>query len=186
MREGGYVVAEPLALRQVADALGIPLESVPAMLRELGFSDVEVRDPMGEIDADKSGIVPFSSAEVRWIKKLYSQATSLLLEHPRLTAENGGVVLTVCAARKEDYTPTLTSHELVMLVKGTALALDDLPLGERFETVSVNAKVVKGPEHARAAIEEYLKTPEGLLVVQLCPGGCEKGSGAPFSLLNTY
>lgn len=186
MREGGYIVAEPLALRQVADALSIPLESVPAMLRELGFSDVEVHDPMEKIDTSREGILPFSSAEERWIRKLYPQAANLLLEHPRLTAEKGGVVLTVCAARKEDYAPTITSHELVMLVRGMALPLDDLPLGERFEPVSIGVKVAKGPEQAQAAIEEYLKAPGGLLVVQLCPGGCEKGSGAPFSLLNVY
>jgi hypothetical protein len=93
------------------------------------------------------------------------------------------VVVTACVARKEDHAPTITAHELVELAKGSRVVLEDLPDEPLRAVPESKVKVAVGPEECSAAVESYAKNPSGAVVLQVCPGGCARGSGAPYRLL---
>lgn len=181
---GTSVVAEVMALDAVARALGVGMEQIVSLLMQLGVSSVKVVDPINLV-ADRVGIVPFSMAEERWIKALYPQASKYLLPRPMLGGQDT-LLITACASRKEDHTPTLTAHELTALAEGSGFVLEDLPaVNIDFQLASrSNLRIAKGPGESAEAIQRFLESPTYTLVVQLCPGGCERGSGIPFKLLN--
>ncbi len=184
IHSGASVVAEVIALEATAKALGVKVGQVVSLLKQLGASSVKVVDPAGLV-ANKVGVVPFSMAEERWIKTIYPQASEYLLQRPILNSQNA-LLITACAARKEDHTPTLTAHELEMLARGSGFVLEDLPeVSVDFQPASrSNLRIAKGPSESAEAIRRFLESPTYTLVVQLCPGGCERGSGIPFKLLN--
>lgn len=181
---GASVVAEITALDAAAKALGIETGQTVSLLKQLGASNVKVVDPINLV-TNKVGIVPFSVAEKRWIKAIYPRASEYLLQQPMLNNQYA-LLITACASRKEDHAPTLTAHELTILAKGSGLVLEDLPaVNIDFQPASrSDLRIVRGPNESTEAIQKFLESPTYTLVVQLCPGGCERGSGIPFKLLN--
>lgn len=179
-REGGRALVETYALESAAAALGVGPGQVVSLLREVGFNEVSVVNPLKEA-LELRGLVPFSSAEERWVKKLLPSLP--IKGHIRLSGDRGTVVVTACAARKEDHEPTITAHELVEIAKGSKLVLTDLPEEPvRLESVE-GVKIAVGPEACDLAIKEYSKDRLQTVVLQLCPGGCRQGSGAPYRVL---
>ncbi|MEM2218298.1 MAG: 4Fe-4S dicluster domain-containing protein [Thermofilaceae archaeon] len=159
IRSGASVVAEITALDAAAKALGVETGQTVSLLKQLGASNVKVVDPINLV-TNKVGIVPFSVAEERWIKVIYPQASEYLLQRPILNAQ-GVLLITACASRKEEHTPTLTAHELTILAKGCGLVLEDLPaVNFDFQPASrSNLRVVKGPSESTEAIQEFLESP---------------------------
>lgn len=182
---GGTALVENLALEAAAEALGVKPGQVLSLLRELGFSEVEVVDPLA-LAVGEEGLVPFSSAEERWVKQRFPELSSFLRPHARLAAGKDTVVITACVARKEDHTPTITAHELVEIAKWSRAVLEDLP-DEPLSLAPVRSvKVAVGPGECEAAARSYAKDPSGTLVLQICPGGCARGSGMPYKLLSRF
>jgi len=182
-KRGGKAVIERLALEATAEALGVKPGQVVSLLRELGFSDVEVVDPL-TLAAGLGGLIPFSSAEERWIRQKFPEAASFVKPPVKLAAGKDTVVISACAARKEDHAPTITAHELVEIAKWSRIVLEDLP-DEPLSVVSASGvKVAAGPEECKAAIGNFMKEPSGTLILQICPGGCAQGSGMPYRLLS--
>jgi len=180
---GGRAVTERLALEAAAEALGVNPGQVVSLLKELGFSEVEVVDPLTLVSGAE-GLIPFSTAEERWVKQRSPDAASLLKPHVKLPASKDAAVITVCVARKEDHDPTITAHELAEIAKWSRIVLEDLP-AEPLSTPPVGGvKVAVGPEECRTAVESYARNPSGTLVLQICPGGCARGSGMPYRLLS--
>jgi coenzyme F420-reducing hydrogenase gamma subunit len=178
----GRVVAERLALEAAADVLGVKPGQVASLLRELGFSEIEVVDPLA-LASGAGGLIPLSAAEERWVRQRIPEASKLLRPHVRLPAAKDTVVITACLARKEDHAPTITVHELVEVAKGSRVVLEDLP-DEPLRSAPVGGvEVAVGPGECRAAVESYVKNPSGTIVLQICPGGCARGSGMPYKLL---
>jgi len=182
MREGGTAVVETYALESAATALGVKPGQVLSLLTELGFSSATVVNPLeGTLKYD--GIVPFSSAEERWLKKRFPNAP--VKGRVKLEGERGTVIITACAARKEDHKPAITAHELVELAKNSRITVTDLP-EQPVNTSNIEGiKVAVGPTACAKAVEEYLKGSVSRVVLQICPGGCSRGSGSPYKVLVT-
>ena len=181
-KRGGRVVAERLALEAAAEALGVRPGQLVSLLKELGFREVEVVDPLA-LAPSEEGLIPFSSAEERWVKLRFPEAARFLKPRVKLAAGKETVVVTACVARKEDHAPTITAHELVELAKWSRVVLEDLPDEPLRAAPESKVKVAVGPEECSAAVESYAKNPSGAVVLQVCPGGCARGSGAPYRLL---
>lgn len=180
MREGGSALIETYALENAAAALSVKPGQVISLLRELGFSDVMVVNPL-EKAVEYDGIVPFSSAEERWLKKRFQGVP--VKGRVKLENDRNTVIVTACAARKEDHKPLITSHELVELMKNSRMIVSDLPdhpvKADKIEGV----EIATGPAACAKAVEEYLKGSTRRIILQLCPGGCERGSGTPYRVL---
>lgn len=186
-KNGGRVVIERQAVEAIAKALGIKPGQVIPLLKTLGFSKVEIVNPLSLIDAEKTGIVPYSSAEKRLVEQVFPEASKYLLEYPKLSLDKDTVLVTVCVARKEDHSPVLTVHELVSLARDMLITFKDLPEEQpESKNNDCNVKIAKGPEEVKAAIQDFLSNPRGIAVLQICPGGCAKGSGLHFPILNDY
>lgn len=183
-RNGGEVVIEPLALDIAARSLGVSPGRIISLLKELGFSRMNIVDP-DRLATEMKGLVPCSIAEERWVERVFPEAKGVLNEHVKIVGGENSVVVTVCAARKEDHKPTITVHELLEIVEGARITLSDLP-EEPYSVRDVkDIKVAKGPEECTVAVKEYLQNPSGTVLLQICPGGCQRGSGAPYRFLVT-
>jgi len=188
-KKNGKVLIEYLALMLLAESLNLAPGQVIPLLRALGFSDVEVVDPLSQISNVEGKIVPYSSAEKRLVESMFPGAVKFLADYPKFKTDDNTVLVTTCIARKEDHTPTLTVSETIKIVKSMLITLEDIseePLSFKAETSHEEIKVAKGPDEVKRLINEFVKKPEGTLVLQICPRGCERGSGIPFSLLNKY
>ena len=183
-REGGTAIVESYAVEVAAEALGVAPGQVISLLRELGFSDVAVVDPLKLAHEFEGPLVPFSSAEERWVRKLVPGAVK---GHVRIVGDSDTVLVTACAARKEDHPLVLTAHELVEVAKGARITLSDLPNQAYAHEAAGDVEVLVGPEACRSAVEKLksggLQSSGKPVVLQLCPGGCRRGSGAPYRLL---
>lgn len=179
-REGGDALIETYALESAAATLGVKPGQVISLLRELGFNNVSIVNPLQEA-VEHDGIVPFSSAEERWLKRLFPSMP--INGHVELKSDAGTLIVTACASRKEDHVPTITAHELVMLARHSRITLSDLPeVPFKVEEVE-GVKVVVGPDACKAAVEEQGERYVQTVVLQICPGGCARGSGTPYQLL---
>jgi len=180
----GVVFIERYALDSLANDLKITYEKIISLLETLGFSDVKIIDFVDLINND-TGIVPFSSAEKRFVMNNFPDAIKYLLDYPKFSLSENAVLITNCVARKEDHVPTLTVDEFIKIVKGMHITLEDLPDKRiKLNSDKNDVNIVKGPRAVHEAVEEFLKNPKGILVLQICPGGCSKGSGSSFAQLD--
>ena len=182
-REGGSALIETYALESAAAVLGVKPGQVVSLLRELGFGSVSVVNPLREVLGFR-GLVPFSSAEERWLRKNFPHLA--VDGHVKLKCDTATLVITACAARKEDHKPTLTAHELVELLKGSRIVLSDLPEAPLNAEEVKGVRVVVGPDACKAVVKEQHDYGSQPTVLQLCPGGCARGSGTPYRFLILY
>ncbi len=183
----GNVVIEKYALKSLSEALGITYGKAISLLKTLGFRDIKIIDYIDLIYVDGDCIIPFSSAEKRFVVNNFPKVAKYLADYPKISLSDDSVLITNCVARKEDHRVVLTVDEVIKIVKGSHITLDDLPeekivLENKENNKDIN--IVVGPEKVKEVIEKFVKEPKGIYIIQICPKGCSYGSGSPFSLLD--
>ncbi|RLG77196.1 MAG: hypothetical protein DRO14_02685 [Thermoprotei archaeon] len=184
------ILIDGWALKGLAEALEVDAGKVIASLKLLGAKEVKLWDPLEGVEkVSEPAIVPVSSAESEYVRKFYPELSKYLTEYPRPAIGDKTLVITSCAARKKDLDLVLTAQETLKILE-SLIGREQIANVEAEEVpqlsgrASEKVKVLQGPDEVRRGLEEFKDNPRNILVLQLCFGGCNYGSGQPYRLLD--
>lgn len=178
------------ALRGLAKALGVDAGKVLTSLELAGAKEVRLWDPLENAVAHAGpAIVPMSSAELEYVRRFYPELSEYVKEPPEPEADEATLLVSSCAARKRGRELVLTAQEALKLLESLVgreqvANVEARALPARASTAHKGLKVLRGPDGVRRGLEGFKREPRGVLVLQLCFGGCDYGSGQPYRVLD--